>query len=304
MNTNDLISYYANLLIIQYIEQQRAYAMIQTVVNPVVMPQVSIQTIFFSPVPSSGAFTLVYDGNVTPSINWNDSAATIQGYVQALPGLSQTTIVGSIASGLMATFTGVIPPALIFSVGVNTLGSSIIVAEIDETLPLAVQNAFNLLGDNQAVGVQLDTIGKYAGVTRTSRGFTSQITLDDVDFRSLIQIATVQNSAGSSTAEITGLLYQFFPGQIIMIDRQTMEMDYMIASSVGSEELLQVFITEGLLPRPMAVRIRLIIYAPIINRFFGFRTYEAPAFNATPFNTYEDYHMDYPWLDYSNAIII
>ncbi len=179
------------------------------------------------------------------------------------------------------------------------------ITETDVTLPVAIQNAFNVTGDNPAVGVQLDVIGKYVGVSRTNRGFSTQITLNDQDFTTLIQLAIIQNSAGSSTYEIVNLLNQFFPNEIFMFDRQTMEIDYYVSSSVGSQDLVQVFITEGLLPRPMAVRIRAIIYFPDVSIFFGFRSYNAPAFKGTPFNFYQaGFNPTWKWLSYKDAIII
>lgn len=306
MNTYELCQYYAKLLVLQYIGKPKAYATVLTQVTPAVLPQTSTQTIVFSPAPSSGAFTLVYDTTATASINWNDSVSIVQTKLQAITALAAVTVTGSIADGLLVTFTGVNPPALILTVGTNTIDSGApVITETDVTLPISVQNGFNILaGTDIAQGVQLDVIGKYVGVSRTSAGFTTQITLDDSDFTSLIQIATVENSAGSSTADIVGLLNQFFPNQIFLFDRQTMEFDYYISQGVGSFDLIQVFITEGLLPKPMGVRIRLIIYAPVINTFFGYRTYQAPAYNASPFNSYTDYHTDYPWLSYVDAIII
>lgn len=177
---------------------------------------------------------------------------------------------------------------------------------IMDQLPSQVENAFNLSGDDVAVGVQLDVIGKYAGVVRTGYGFLGQpISLDDDDFLSLIKLAITRNNADASLATIQSLLATFFPpGGILVFDYQNMQMSYMISSMVGSQELIQLFITEGLLPRPLGVSIPLIIYAPVINTFFGFRTYELPAVNSSPCNTYEDYQMDRPFLTYEDAIII
>lgn len=309
-NTNDVINYYANLLALQYVGKPRAYANVQTKVTPVTMPQTTTEDITFELIPDSGAFTLFYGATESASINWNDSFGTIQSILQAISGLGSISVTGSIASGtLTVTFTGVTPPALVLTLGANTLlssGSPVIplITETDVLLPIAVQDAFNLIGPNPAQGVQLDVIGKYVGVARTNRGFTTQITLDDTDFMTLIQVATVENNAGSSTATIVGLLNQFFPQQIFLFDHQNMEFDYYISTVIGSQDLIQVFITEGLLPKPMAVRIRVIIYAPILNMFFGFRTYEAPAFNVTPFNSYSSYILTWPWLTYKDAITI
>ena len=174
----------------------------------------------------------------------------------------------------------------------------------DITLPLAVQNAFNLTGPSPAVGAQLDILGKYAGVTRTGYGFNgSPITLDDADFLTLIQMAIAKNNAGSSLSVIQALIHQFFPGEMLVFDYANMQMSYLVNSSIGSANLVQpFFVTEGLLPKPMTVQLAVVIYAPIINAFFGFRTYDLPATNSSPFNTYDSYNMGAPWLSYDNAI--
>lgn len=171
-------------------------------------------------------------------------------------------------------------------------------------LPVSVQDAFNLIeGTTIAVGDQLDILGKYAGVTRSGQGFFAPITLDDADFISLIRIAIVQNSSGSSLATIQQNLFDFFAGGMLVFDYKDMSMTYYISSTVGSIDLVQLFVTEGLLPRPMAVFVNIIIYAPVIDKFFSFRTYDLPVTNGEPFNDYADYQEDWPWLSYADAII-
>lgn len=59
---------------------------------------VSTEHIAFSGVAASGVFVLNYGGNASASINWNDTAGAIQTKVQAVPGLSEVTVSGSIAS--------------------------------------------------------------------------------------------------------------------------------------------------------------------------------------------------------------
>lgn len=208
MTTQELIDYYANLLILQYLGKAKAYATIQTLVTPVIMDQ----------------------------------------------------------------------------------------------LPTQVQDAFNLTGVNLAVGAQLDILGKYQNVSRNGFGFEGQpITLDDDDFRSFILMATIRNNAGSSLAEIQDLIHTFFPEQMMVFDYQNMQMSYLVAASIGSPELIQMFVTEGLLPKPMGVGLSVVIYAPVITEFFGFRTYSLPAMNSNPFNTYTDYQTDWPWLSYADT---
>jgi hypothetical protein len=306
--TLELAEYYAGLLILQYIGRPKAWATIKAQATPVIMPQTSVQTITFALAPTAGAFTLSYNGNNSASINWNDSAATVQMRLRAITDLELVIVTGSIADGtLKIRFEGVTAPALSLEVTASTLVATAIpiiplVMETDLTLPLAIQDGFNLSGNDLAIGKQLDTLGKYAGVARTAQGFTSQITLDDTDYVSLIRLGILHNSSGSSLSEIQQLLHTFFPDQLLVFDYQNMQMNYLLSSSIGSQNLVELFITQGLLPRPMAVQISLIIYAPDITHFFGFRTYELPPSNNTPFNTYEDYHTDWPWLAYQNAL--
>jgi len=56
------------------------------------------QLMILSGVPASGTFKLSYNGNLTASINWNDSVSTIQTKLQAVSGLSSALVTGSLAS--------------------------------------------------------------------------------------------------------------------------------------------------------------------------------------------------------------
>lgn len=305
-NTFDLVSYYANLLIIQYIGRVRAYATVFAQAAPIIMPQITIETVTFPVVPTSGSTPLTYNGSSTSAINWNDSTATIQAKLQQLAlntilggdaftatfaeyilggdafttiftenidggdatgfGLSSILVTGSIASGtLTITFNGVTPPAALLGLGTNTLSGPFgavvpIITETDLSLPLAVQAAYNLIGPSPAQGKQLDVLGKYTGVSRTGNGFTAQVTLDDSDFLSLIQMAVVRNNSGSSLSDIQALLFQFFPGIVTVTDYQDMFISFEIDSGIGSPELIELFVTEGLLPVPMGVGYDIIIF--------------------------------------------
>jgi hypothetical protein len=94
----------------------------------------------------------------------------------------------------------------------------------------------------------------------------------------------------------------FFPGTLLVFDNKDMSINYFFDSTKGSITLAQFFIKQHLLPRPMGVLIDIIIYAPSIANFFGFRTYTAPGFNISPYNNYTDYQTDFPWLSYKNRI--
>lgn len=310
MTTQDLVKYYAGLLILQYLGKAKAAATIEMSATPAILPQTTVQEISFSAVSTSGTFLLDWEGVDTAAINWNDSPSTIQGKLQAISGLGSVTVSGSIASQLLiVTFTGVAPVATLLIAESNSLVASgvpvtITIAETDVTLPIAVQDAYNLFGPNIAKGVQLDVLGKYAGVSRTGNTFVGPVTLGDSDFTSLIQLAILKNSSGSSLATIQALLHMFFPDEILVFDYANMQMSYLVSSTLGSQDFIEIAITEGLLPKPMAVGLASVIFAPIITTFFGFRTYELPAFNSSPFNDYASYQTDWPWLTYADAIIV
>lgn len=299
-----LAQYYVSLLILQYLNKPKASGTIQAILGATALPQVSVESIAFTPAPVSGSFILSYGAGSTAAINWNDSAATVQTKLQAVAGLGSVTVSGSIAAGLSVTFTGVYPPAALLTVAGNSTGSSIAIAATDTTLPLAVLNAYNIIGSSTAIGVQLDVIGKYCGVTRKGTSPTgTPISLSDQDFLTLIKIAIIQNSAGSSLASIQSLLAQFFPNAILVFDYANMQMSYLISTTLGSVNLAYMLVNNGLLPSPMGVQVAAVAYAPVINTFFGFRTYILPGFNISPFNTYLSYNNNSPWLTYADAII-
>jgi hypothetical protein len=310
MNTFEIMQYYARLLIIQYITKPKAFATIEAVTPPLILVQESVQLISFSSSPELGEFTLFYGDEETAAIPVSAEASDVQTALRALTGLSQVNVSGSFfTEGFRVNFIDVLPPALILTVGENTLVNgpnniTITITEIDETLPLAVQNGYNLSGDSVSEGSQLDILGKYAGVSRSAKGFTSQITLDDNDYLSLIRIAIIKNSAQSDLATIQQLLFDFFPNKIYVFDFKNMRMSYLLSSTVGGQDLVELFITQNLLPVPMAVQLAVIIYAPIIDSFFGFSDYELPVPIAgqTPLNDYDDYSLEAPWLAYENGI--
>lgn len=184
-----------------------------------------------------------------------------------------------------------------------TIGASVEPIIMDQ-LPLQVQDAFTI---GTAVGAQLNVLGKYAGVTRSGFGSGQRaITLSDADYTQFIKLAIVRNNFGSSLAEIQDLLHRFFPDEIFVFDHLGMRMSYYLVDTVGSQDLAELFISKGLLPRPMGVQLSVVIYGPpeVLTAFFGFRTYEAAGYNNSPFNDYDNYETDRPWLSYDNALVI
>jgi hypothetical protein len=202
MTTDELATYYANLLILQYLQKPKAYAMVKALVTPLIMDQ----------------------------------------------------------------------------------------------LPLLVQDAFNI---DTAVGVQLDVIGKYVGARRVGNTLNGLISLNDDDFRTLIKLVVIKNNSGSSLATIQSLLAANFPGQILISDNQTMQLNYVLVESLGTSDLLEILATGGYLPSPMGVQTSVTIVPEHTNPFFGFRNYTAPDTTVAPFNNYAFYQITYPWLSYA-----
>lgn len=167
-------------------------------------------------------------------------------------------------------------------------------------LPNSVNSAFSI---PDSVGVQLDIIGKYVGVSRYGYGPMGPITLDDSDYRQLIKLTIIKNNSGSSLYDIQYLLSQSFPGLILVSDNGAMQLNYYMSTDLGSNDLLSMIVYQNMLPAPMGVQVSTTVVPPHTENFFGFRTYILPPFQVSPFNTYSFYQLDYPWLSYQDGII-
>lgn len=302
MSTVELAAYYRGLLIIQYNNKPKAQGTIEALTAPLLIPQTSVQVIGFSPAPTEGSFTLRW-GTSTVTLDWDATAVNVETALRTIEGLGAVTVTGDAVAGFKVTFHSVPSPASLLGVTASSLDSVIGVTETDVTLPIGVEYGFNLTGDNPAKGKQLDLIGKYVGVTRTAQGVTGTIQLDDAQFLKLIQLAIATNSLTSDLYSIQTVIKLFFDGEIRVYDYQNMTMSYVISEGLGSLDLIQMFIVQGLLPRPMAVQVSAIVYAPNINNFFGFCTYETPNIpNNVGMNTYEDFSTEKIWLLYENGV--
>lgn len=320
-STRSIIDYYVDLLIMQYVTKPKARGTIALSAEGLVLPQKSVQTISFYMVngqpinPSDpgyfGYYRLGYEGRETDGMYWTSNAAALQAELRTLTLDDGLTVVGDVVNGFIVTFVNNIISAHVLEVTYNdTYGPGFVdikmaIAEVDPILPLAIQDAFNILpGSKNAIGVQLDILGKYAGVTRNGRGFSTFLTLDDDDFRLLIRAAIATNSLGSSFYEIQQFLYDYFPGQIFAYDYGNMRLGYFIAPGTISSDLLQTFIGQRLLPKPMGVSIYPIIYSITDELLFGFDSYERVNPFASPFNSYENYSQDVTWLNYAFIVSI
>ena len=116
----------------------------------IILLQTAIQTLAFSAAPASGAFVINYNGNPSASIAYNDTATVIQGKLQAVTGMSQVVVGGSIASqSLTIQFYGVYGAAVLVTITSNTLNGSITITPstttIGETLAASITRTSSLV---------------------------------------------------------------------------------------------------------------------------------------------------------------
>ncbi len=172
-----------------------------------------------------------------------------------------------------------------------------------DLLPGLIALAYDL---ETAVGVQLKVLGKYVGVpTNVQRTFTELVELDDDAYRQLIKIKIVQNFSGSALADIQTLLATFFPGVIQVFDHKNMTMGYYFDAEFGSQELAEVFVRGGYLPKPMGVQLNSVIYAAeaLTTGFFAFRNEGRAPDLGVGFKRYGE-DTTGPWLTYDEAIAL
>lgn len=97
------------------------------------------QTITFSATAASGAYTLTFGGNTTSSISWNATLATIQNDINAVTGMANVTVTGSLASGVLTlSQPGNLGPILTGTVGSNSLQTA---GSVAITLTFATTNS-------------------------------------------------------------------------------------------------------------------------------------------------------------------
>lgn len=166
-------------------------------------------------------------------------------------------------------------------------------------LGVQAQNAFDI---GTAIGAQLDVLGQYVGVSRNTFNFSGAVTLDDDDFRLLIQIKVVLNALTSDLESIQNFLHTYFDGVLQVFDYRNMTMDYVYLALIGSNNVAEVLVQSGLLPKPTGVLLKPTVYQPTLNYFFGFRTAYASAQKNVGFNTVADYQMNTPWLSAKSVI--
>lgn len=166
----------------------------------------------------------------------------------------------------------------------------------DPILPLAIIPAFNI---QTAVGQQLEFMAESIGGSRYGTNLSGQaVTLNDSDYRLLLQAVQARNYLRATTAEIDSFISRFFSGILRVRDEQEMRMSYTYLATLGTQNWAELFITQKFLPRPLGVEMDFVIGA----NFFGCRTYlngppswvrpactySAPVSSPTPILLYSD----------------
>lgn len=97
----------------------------------VIIPySLAIQLLTFVATPTTGAYTLSYNGNSTSSLAFGATASQVQTALQALAGLASVTVTGSNSAGFTITMVGVTAPLPIL-VGVNTTGEAATIGGVE-----------------------------------------------------------------------------------------------------------------------------------------------------------------------------
>jgi hypothetical protein len=120
----------------------------------------------------------------------------------------------------------------------------------------AVKNGYNI---ETAIGKQLDVLGKYAGISRVlSDGSITELQ-DDTNFRKFVKFKIVKNYSNHSLQSIDKMFYDFFGVLVKVDDNFDMSINYTI---YGDLTLAKILKFENLFPKPMGVKINVIVSSP------------------------------------------
>jgi hypothetical protein len=172
---------------------------------------------------------------------------------------------------------------------------------VSDLFSMQVQDSFNF---DYAIGIQLDLLGKYIGVERRVKTFTGQIALTDDEYRFILYLKRFINIMGSSMDDFQTLVNNYSNSALKVFDHQDMTMSWMVDSSKLSSDIVQVIISNGLLPRPCGVSYSSVVSVIDLSKIFGFQMYADTSVLSVGFNSYSDFHSDWYMIKYSDAITI
>jgi hypothetical protein len=120
-----------------------------------------------------------------------------------------------------------------------------------------IKNGYNI---ETAVGVQLDVLGKYIGLDRQLSDGTTTTDMIDADFRNYLKFKIVKNFSNHSLKSVDDMLKAYFTSNVKVEDNQDMSGTYIIYNDLTLAKVLKY---EQLYPKPMGVRIEVIVTSDI-----------------------------------------
>jgi hypothetical protein len=111
-----------------------------------------------------------------------------------------------------------------------------------------------------------------AQILRYDTDEQSLYTLTDQELRDLIRLKIGQNSINHSPGSIDDIIQEFFAGDAIFTDNLNMTISYIFDE--GVQRLVQIAVSQNVLPKPMAVGITT-SFVPDIDNIFGSIGYNA-----------------------------
>lgn len=169
----------------------------------IILMAVAQQTLTLSAAPASGSFAVTYNANTSALINWNDRPSVIQTKLQAVAGLGQVQVTGSINSTVLTVIlNGVYGAGLSLGTSTNTLNGSITITDaasvVGETIAAAV---------NRTVG----TVQFFGILVNESCGTGQVIPSADVTALAavvlpLLKIAFMVTNASADLTPVSGMI--------------------------------------------------------------------------------------------------
>lgn len=123
---------------------------------------VAVQHYALSGIPASGSFTLAFTEGTTAAIQWNDTAVAIQAKINAVAGLEQVVVSGSLASeSVNMTFSGHYGPQALPTVG----GSGLLTAGVSA---ITITPTTTTAGETMTTAiVRTESLVQYFGLMAT-----------------------------------------------------------------------------------------------------------------------------------------
>ena len=100
----------------------------------------------------------------------------------------------------------------------------------------------------------------------------SLFALNDEEFRQLQRLRVIQNTGLASMEQIDSLLFSLFEDQVVFTDRENMTLSYIFQEGETIERLVLIAQSEGFLPKPAGVGLR-VSFTTDIDNIFGYSVY-------------------------------